>query len=62
MLSVFTLSFYPSQVLQRYCSSAGSGVYGRGHSIHHLRGSREGPEQSLEDGLKHTMVLHEQEC
>lgn len=46
--------FCPIQVLQRYRSSAGSGVYGRGHSLHHLRGSGEGPERCLEDGLRWT--------
>lgn len=53
-LHIYCLPFCPIQVLQRYRSSAGSGVYGRGHSLHHLRGSGEGPERCLEDGLRWT--------
>lgn len=37
------------QVLQGHRSPTGPGVYGRGHSLHHLRGSGEAPERGVED-------------
>lgn len=61
-LSYSLLHICSSQVLQRYCTSAGSGVHGRGHRLHHLWGSCEAAERCLEDGLKpDTSVLHKQE-
>lgn len=42
------------QVLQGHRSPAGPGVYGRGDSLHHLRGGGEAPERCVEDRLKRT--------